>query len=331
MQHVEKLQEQLRIAQVKFEKCYNDNDSDCMTSALERLVEVYVELQDWPAALQCEEQLEELIPSLEMADCYQRQGKIYMRMGQFAQATRLYNQAMELMDQMGQNRGHLLVSMAGPYFYRERFDQALEHLEEAEKLFDRKMDSEGLVKCWQHMGLVYRTLQDFESALTYYQQALEVATRIEDRQKLRMDVADVLVVVDQPQEAMEMYQLVLDEAEEELTKAIMFQNLGQINASMEQYKQAEAELEMALELKQRLLGETDPQLRQTLSSLGAVYAAQGEDDDEYKRKAMDCFQQALLLARMHSEDENDPDMVLAMRNIARLEGQEVPKWGSTDR
>jgi hypothetical protein len=80
-------------------------------------------------------------------------------------------------------------------------------------------------------------------------------------------------------------------------------------------------LSKALDLKKRFGGETNPDVATTLNALAAVHGVVGN-----KRAALDCFQQALMIERMHAEDENDPQILYILRNISVLKGEKVPKW-----
>ena len=81
-----------------------------------------------------------------------------------------------------------------------------------------------------------------------------------------------------------------------------------------------------MQIKSNFLGESHPEVAKTLTVLGAIHATL-----QNKAEALECFQQALLIARMHSSDSTgqDPEVMFAMRNIAVLKGENVPKWGSS--
>jgi len=61
-----------------------------------------------------------------------------------------------------------------------------------------------------------------------------------------------------------------------------------------------------------------------------VYGARGKDGDD-KVRALDCLQRALLIARINASSgtddgssvDTDPDVQLALRNIAVLKGETV--------
>jgi tetratricopeptide (TPR) repeat protein len=257
--------------------------------------------------------------------------------------------------------GNIMISMAGVHFHRDKLDAALSVLVESEDHF-RKHGQEqqqqqepgvphwDLVKCLQHQGLVYRMQEDFESALVEYQEALEVIDSMiislcitassipEDadtrRQSLQMDIADMHAALDEPDEALAMYETILkedregreDPDEETALDGVMLHNMGKIRAQRGQREQALVDLTKAAEIKERFAGESSPEVGKTLDALGAVHAVTGD-----KAKALECFQRSLLIARMHSEaGDTDSNVMLALRNISVLKGKDVPKWGSDD-
>jgi tetratricopeptide (TPR) repeat protein len=262
--------------------------------------------------------------------------------------------------------GNIMISMAGVHFHRDKLDLALSVLIEAEDHFRKhgqQQQQQGqqlqlqpavphwdLVKCLQHQGLVYRMQEDFESALVEYQEALEVmdsmiinmsitASSIPDdadtrRQSLQMDIADMHAALDEADEALEMYETIMQEDregredpnEETALDGVMLHNMGKIRAQRGQREQALVDLTKAAEIKERFAGESSPEVGKTLDALGAVHAVTGD-----KAKALECFQRSLLIARMHSEaGDTDSNVMLALRNISVLKGKDVPKWGSDD-
>jgi tetratricopeptide (TPR) repeat protein len=258
--------------------------------------------------------------------------------------------------------GNIMISMAGVHFHRDKLDAALSVLAESEDHFRKhgqgqpqEQEQQGrgqqpvvrphwdLVKCLQHQGLVHRMQEDFELALIEYEEALQLTKIITSsipeetetrRQSLQMDIADMHAALDEPDEALEMYETILkedregrdDPSEETALDGVMLHNMGKIRAQRGQREQALVDLTKAAEIKERFAGESSPEVGKTLDALGAVLAVTGD-----KAKALQCFQRSLLIARMHSESgDADSDVMLALRNISVLKGKDVAKWGSDD-
>jgi tetratricopeptide (TPR) repeat protein len=214
-----------------------------------------------------------------------------------------------------------------------------------------------LVKCLQHQGLLHRTTEDFAAALNAYQEALHILETFycsdtenvvqERRQGLQMDVADMRSALDEFDSALAMYETILSEDKERRQRngdkestaldGVMLHSMGKINAQLGNVDLAIVQLTQALDLKRQFVGEFHPEVAKTLSALGAVQALRSKQSDpdtgydEARRAALECFQQALLISRMHAKErERDPLVMLAMRNIALLKGDSVPKWNSVE-
>lgn len=184
------------------------------------------------------------------------------------------------------------------------------------------------------------------------------------RQGLQLDVADMLGALDRREEALDLYGQVIDEerihhaADASSSSAslssssshhtplegIVLHNCGKIHASMGEHGKAIDELERSLQIKLEVLPDAEhhPEVGKTLQAMGAVYGVTGD-----KSRALDCFQRALLIARINASADadhdnsadgggavgavdSDPQVLLALRNIAILKGEKVPKWEDGD-
>lgn len=331
----------------------NDAESDNGTSFsdlapfLERLQQAYMNLLYWGEALHVEEckcRLWYKEGTDEYADSIHAQGKLYLRQENFAEAKRLYELALdyfsshtmaEATPQRQQQRGHVLISLAGWHFFRQDLERAMTMLEAAEPLLD--VNPALLVKCLDNQGLVHRMWGDFDAALDKYRQALQVVAGVdlEMERALQLHVADMLVALEEPDEALEIYKGLLARLEEENhkrgkedggqqqgddvgMKGVLWHNIASIHMEQGEYDLALEEFRRALELKRASAGgEYNPEVARTLNSLGALHA--GIFDE--KLEALECFQQALIIARIHAESDpqSDADVLSALQNIAMME------------
>ena len=348
------------------------------------------------------EQSREATSQSEQANALYRMGKLHMRLRQLGPALQHYQQAQQVLEELLQNDsdhdlsatkeavttlvGNLWIAMAGVHYHRGRYEESLQHLLHAQSHLEELIDtndgkatdsqrlelSSALVKSLQHQGLVHRSVEDFETALTLYQQALSILSKqvpgellaynfvstnetepatiesviTEQYQSLRLDIADMMAALEQLEPAIECYEAILadvikrvgssTESGEKNKKrlaieAIVRHSTGKLHAQLRNYDIAIAHLQTALACKQQVLGdggETHPEVAKTLNTLGSVYAVTNE-----KLQALECFQQSLLIARMHAsidEEEEDPLVMFALRNIAVLKGEAVPKWGEDE-
>ena len=91
-----------------------------------------------------------------------------------------------------------------------------------------------------------------------------------------------------------------------------------IHVDQGEYDLALDEFHQALQLKQETGGDNHPEVAKTLNSLGVLHAGALH---QYP-KARECFQQALIIARINAEDPStDADVVNILQNISHIESQ----------
>lgn len=307
-------------------------------SAMEELQRAYMDLGYWEESLKLEQYkcavyLES--DTDEYADSIHAQGKFYLRLEDFQSSQRLYQEALQYFESSGNTvqRGHVLISMAGWYFFRNQLNEALESLTRSETLLDSNPAL--LVKCLDNQGLIYRLWGEFDTALNKYQQALQVVVDRDTEWALRLHVGDMFIALEDPMGALEVYEDLLEETtavsnEQQKHRqqqpierimgmqGVLMHNIATIHVDQGDYDQAMEEFRQALRLKKSAPGgEHNPEVAKTLNSMGALYA--GVFDE--KMHALECFQQALLIARIHAvgDPQTDPDVQAALQNIATME------------
>eukprot|EP00536_Pseudo-nitzschia_multiseries_P016710 jgi/Psemu1/299322/fgenesh1_pm.1208_\ len=316
-----------------------DDNHETERYLLENLQRAYMDLEYWEEALQIEAfkcHMYFVEDTDEYADSIHAQGKFYLRQEDFVHSKRFYEEALEYFERTENSvqQGHVLISLAGWYFFRNQLDEALDCLQRSEPMLDSNPAL--LYKCLDNQGLVYRLWGEFHVALDKYQQALQVVLvdDVETRSALKMHVADMHLALDEAYEALKVYQELLIElastpasaftsdSEQQQTlgmRGVLLHNIATIHADLGEHDLALTEFQEALAAKQSAGGENNPEVAKTLNSLGALHA--GVFDE--KHVALEYFQQALLIARIHAEDGknsiNDPDVVNALQNISIIE------------
>lgn len=303
---------------------------------LENLQLAYMDLEYWEEALQievhkCNMYLSE--DTDEYADSIHAQGKFYLRQEDFTNSKQLYGEALDYFERTENlvQQGHVLISLAGWFFFRNQLDDALESLQRAESMLDSNPAL--LYKCLDNQGLVYRLWGEFHAALDKYEQALQVVV-VEDRETrsaLKIHIADMHLALEEPKEALKVYQDLLIELPSTSTstensaqhqlgmRGVLLHNIATIYVDQGRHQPALEQFLEALEAKKLAGGEQNPEVAKTLNSLGALHAGSfGE-----KEVALEYFQQALLIARIHAEDRenprDDPDVMNALQNISVIE------------
>lgn len=310
-------------------------------SVMEDLQRAYMELGYWEESLQLEQSKCALYlepDTDEYADSIHAQGKFYLRQEDFRNSKRLYQEALQYFESSGNaiQQGHVLISIAGWYYFRNQLDEALESLAQSETLIGSNPAL--LVKCLDNQGLIYRLWGEFNTALDKYQQALQVVVDKDTEWALRLHVGDMLVALDEPQEALAVYQTLLEDTTTAPSSSssktpslqqrqeghrlgmqgVLLHNIATIHVDQGDYDLALDEFRQALHLKQSAPGgECNPEVAKTLNSLGALHA--GVFDE--KLRALEYFHQALLIARIHTDGDpkTDPDVLAAVQNIAMME------------
>jgi tetratricopeptide (TPR) repeat protein len=299
-----------------------------------------------------------------LASCIYRQGKLHMLMTDPMQASIQYQRALELLQMEFGNHhyhadiGNVLLAKAGLEFQRQQIDKALQLLLESELHYrnhDRPQEPSSnprkgdihkgattphpdLVKCLDYQAMMYRLKGDYPTSLEKYQDALQLLINgmtvtdmdlQEKRQSLQLHIADVLGTMDDIDGALSYYQTILDQDRQQNRTAtadpalegVILHSMGSLYMQQRKLDLAEQHLTRAVELKQRTAGEAHPEVAKSFVALGSVLGVLGK-----KRKALECFQQALLIERANSDDPNDPEILLILRNIAVLKGEKVAKW-----
>ena len=335
---------ELSVAEVRLKKALQDHmhrteseatmDDDQTDYLLEDLQRAYMDMEYWEEALKiekykCQTYLTE--GTDEYADSIHAQGKFYLRQEDFPNSKQLYEEALEYFERTENlvQQGHVLISLAGWYFFRNQLDDALESLQRSETMLD---SNPGLLyKCLDNQGLIYRLWGEFHVALDKYQQALQVvvADDTETQSALKMHIADMYLAMEQPMDALNVFQELLMElpstvsgntSEHQLgMRGVLLHNIATIHVDLGDHQLALDLFLEALEAKKLAGGEHNPEVAKTLNSLGALYAGVfGE-----KEVALDYLQQALLIARIHASDKenprDDPDVKNVLQNISVIE------------
>eukprot|EP00934_Nitzschia_sp_Nitz4_P001445 Nitzschia sp. Nitz4//scaffold28_size193895//52773//53858//NITZ4_001643-RA/size193895-processed-gene-0.219-mRNA-1//1//CDS//3329545916//1445//frame0 len=312
--------------QYRWQSYQEDDDiqaQDTLLSLYEALLQAYMDLEYWSDALGMAQTIHTYLQegTDEYADSLHRQGKLWLRQMDFGHSRPLYEQALEYFQQSGNSvqQGHVLISLAGWYYFRNQLETAMEQLQQAEPLLDANPTL--LVKCLDNQGLIYRLEGEFEWALDKYQQALQVVVDDETRLALHLHVADMYLALEESDQALALYHQLVREAEmgsNRGVEGVLWHNIANLHVERGEYDLAVQEFQRSLQLKQETAGEDHPEVGKTWNSLGALYY--GILDE--KVRALDCFHHALWIARIHAEDpKTDPDVMAALQTISDIEQQ----------
>jgi tetratricopeptide (TPR) repeat protein len=222
------------------------DDETSLPHLLEDLQQAYMDLGYWEEALGVERtKCADLFqPNTdEYSDSIHAQGKFSLRQEDFKNSKRLYEQALDYFTntQNDVQRGHVLISLAGWYFFRDQLTEAmqhLQHLQDSEGLLDS--NSSLLVKCLDDLGLIHGLWGEYDTALDKYRQALQVMVDDDTRQALNLHVADMLVALEEPDQALDVYQELLLEtkASNAGMQGVLFHDTATIHVDQGDYELA---------------------------------------------------------------------------------------------
>jgi tetratricopeptide (TPR) repeat protein len=336
--------QEMQMQQQPADNNNNDNDDDDSYYIWEDLHQAYVTLGYWEEALGVEQTKCDLYftnnDTDEYADSIHLQGKYSLRQGDFNNSKRLYEQALAYYRSQKNpvQQGHVLISLAGWYYFRDKLDLAMQHLMQSEPLLDQAPSL--LVKCLDNQGLIHRILGDYGTALDKYRQALQVVVDEETRQALQLHVADMLVALEEPEQALEVYQellLLLNNHDNPGMQGVLLHNIATIHVDRGEYELALEEFHQALHCKQQAANpaghgqqqqqqqQHHPEVAKTWTSLGALHAGVLNDP----RQALECFQHALRIARINAggreDSQRDPEVLATLQHISMLEKQQLDK------
>mmetsp|Transcript_16092 Transcript_16092/g.16096 ORF Transcript_16092/g.16096 Transcript_16092/m.16096 type:complete len:453 (+) Transcript_16092:23-1381(+) len=333
----------------------NDEDEDDRKQhymyLLDELQRAYMDVEYWEEALKIEKYkccAYFYFDTDGYADSIHAQGKLYLRQQDFINSKRLYEEALTYFEAKNNliQQGHVLISLAGWYFFQsnnsdgdDQLNKALDCLKQSESMLN--LNPVLLVKCLDNQGLIYRLLGEFRIALNKYQQALQVVVDKETRSALKMHIADMLVALEEPTEALSIYQDLFmeisgttsttlsthkEQQQQDLGMCgVLLHNIASIYVEQGEHELALEKFLEALEMKQIAGGEHNLELAKTLNALGAIYA--GILDD--KLRALEYFKQVLLITRIHAntDDDNNNDNMDIMNTLQNISLMEQDLYG----
>ncbi|WP_420631758.1 tetratricopeptide repeat protein [Candidatus Leptofilum sp.] len=225
-------------------------------------------------------------------------GEVYISIGQPDTALDYYNQALPLLEEIGDRAGlaTILNNIGQLYFRVGQRDQALDYYNRATPIREEIGDQTGLATTLSNIGLVYDRQGHRDKALDHYNRALAIQEGSSDRTGLAITLSRIGGNYNnrhQPKKALVYCKQALTIQEEvgdlqemgnTLTSiGIAYYGLGQSDKVLDYYNRA---LRIAKEMDDR------PSEGALLSNIGSTYNNLGQLD-----KALDCFNQALAIHR----------------------------------
>jgi len=257
-----------------------------------------------------------------------RIGHIYDRLGDYQQALDYYQQAVITRQEDGascRDRAWQRITLTGIgriYQRWEDYQQALANYQQAAAIEQELSNcpDEDIppsyargAKLFYNTGLVAQELGKYQEGLDYFQQALAIYQRVDDKDKQWIILNQMGVVSRQMGE----YQQALDYFQQAQNMGILFthfgqggslNNIGLVYYELEEYQQALLSYEQALASAQEIDDRGGEGV--TLNNIGGIY----EQREKYE-KALDYYQQALVIVQEVGDQKGE---AVALNNIGAV-------------
>ena len=148
-------------------------------------------------------------------------------------------------------QGDAFRIIGGTYYLRGDYDLALDNFLEAYQIFEQTSDTSKLIRIISNLGLVYKSLEDYEKSLDYYRSSVS-----------------------------------LTDPKDSVTLSKVYNNIGVVHKRQLNYDSAEYYFTESLGLKEGL-GDTKG-VANTLTNLGNIAAEKGENREalDYFRRSL---------------------------------------------
>ncbi|CAF3486667.1 unnamed protein product [Rotaria socialis] len=200
---------------------------------------------------------------------------------------------------------YIYVSMGAIYDNQGEFDEALRHYELAlENLsVDKPEHRQHFATAYNNIGFVHIQQKKYKSALSYLQKAFKIVEkylpRTHELYTLTLaNIGQVYVAQDRLEEALECYRQVIDIRRRTLPKyhkdlAAIYDHLGEAYFKKGIFKTAIDYHKKALEIEVHALPLEHPSIKSTCKMLADVYKRIGN-----RKAAIKCYKEPILMARM---------------------------------
>ena len=203
--------------------------------------------------------------------------------------------ACHISDRAGE--AHALTSLGMVHARQGRYEQAIEHLEQAIALFREIDDRDGEARALDNLGLVHWRQSRYEQAIEHFQQAIALFREIDDRDGEARALSNLGLVhwrqgrYEQAAEHHRQALTLFRETGHHNGKANALGNLGAVYGRQGHYEQAAEHLQQAITIHREVgdrIGEA-----YALDQLGVVYGRQGcyEEAAAHQRRALTLFRE----------------------------------------
>lgn len=239
---------------------------------------------------------------------YNNLGLIETERSNFEQAVTYFEEALGLAENPSvpsHIHAMMLGNLGSVYDDMGNYDQALDYYSRGINLLDREGSKEHklqLAKLYNYIGITYRKKGQFEKALQFYQQELQINTALygEGHPSVaggynniggiyyyRGDFGEAILYFKKAAASMEM---VFGDTHPRV--GLLYNNIGAVYYEQGDYDKSVEYLKKSAEIKRKTQGENHPDLALTLNNIGSIYTEMGQNE-----KAIDYLQQSLEIRK----------------------------------
>ncbi|MDP4175986.1 MAG: tetratricopeptide repeat protein [Bacteroidota bacterium] len=181
-----------------------------------------------------------------LASIYSSKGLIYSDAGKIELATKFYNMALKIREEMNQYdmMGYLYSNLAGIYGTHLDLKKSIEYNILALSLFERIKDKKGEGYVLNNLGQTYFSMNRFDKALDYFKKSLFFRNQLTDKQALAFtltNIGETYLRKNLPDSSIVFLKKSLqisNEINDKLLNSVVFNSLGKFYRSQKNYEAA---------------------------------------------------------------------------------------------
>jgi tetratricopeptide (TPR) repeat protein len=114
-----------------------------------------------------------------MAEIKAKMGKIYLRKGEYDEASKICSEALDLVKDEGYMEEALAINNIGNVlWFSGEYDKALEHYERSLKIREKVGDKKGIANSLHNIGMMHYWRENYKRAIEYVKRSIEINEEI---------------------------------------------------------------------------------------------------------------------------------------------------------
>ncbi|MFY0685271.1 MAG: tetratricopeptide repeat protein [Balneola sp.] len=170
-------------------------------------------------------------------------------------ASELYNQALEIRKELGDERliGNSLSNLGALYFHNGDYTKASDYYFRSLDIREKIQDSVGLSQSYNNLGILFRNQNEYEKALEYYSKSAELKQEIGRRYSAMytlLNIGSLYIFMEEYENAVSVSEealLIAEEYQDKVSIASLKLNIGSAKSSLKNYSEARILLKQGIE------------------------------------------------------------------------------------